>query len=292
MPIALSIVTACFGSCTRATNELAIRKSEAILIAPGIFELAPAIAIPLTRGTLVPSETSLTFTAEGGSTAALLPNGELLTVAHVFHSKTDPATESAKGVVFPFLVGPAPEFASVVASDRKDIANGDWALLSLAPSKNSSVQQLLSSPLRAKLRFDGSAFIPKGTPLYCIGFPRAPEVSMDLPEFGRALTVVQGRAERDCTPDEEILAMTDTELDMRGMSGGPVGTYNNLTGEFTIVGIAVRGTYGSRFLGRRFGQPLFLTSRIPLYVMQRLESQDEIETSSPDAQTTAATISN
>lgn len=290
--LTVSVATIFLISCTRATNDLAIRKSEGMLIAPDIFDLAPAVAIALTRVSIHQSDRGLEFTDEGGATAILLPNGELLTVSHIFRVPIGPATESAKNVVFPFVVGSETRFVSVVESNSNKTPNCDWALLSLMPSKNSALSQVLASPLRTKLRFDGSAFIPKGTPLYCIGFPRAPEASRDLPPYGRALVVVQGRAKGDSAPDEEITAISDTELDMRGMSGGPVATYNNLTGEFTIVGIAVRGTYGSRLFGSRFGQPLFLTSRIPPSVMQRLESHDQSQRTPPDMQMTPSQDSN
>jgi len=253
--------------CVSATNSPEIRDREAALIPGDLYEIAPNVALSISLLRTRYKDEELSLSIDSGATGTLLPNGEMLTAAHAFETGIHLSRESEVGVVYPFLVGKNLQFASVLAYEPVDSSNGDWALLFFGASETRVLPpdpQFVQS-----IRFDGNATIHKGTPLYCLGYPRTPGEYSGTAGFPRELTIVQGRATRDFGPEEEIVAFSDTELDMRGMSGGPVGTFDFWKREFTVVGTAARGSNGARFFGLRW--PYFYASRIAPVVMQRLD---------------------
>lgn len=283
-------------SCTSASNSIEIRNREAILIPRDLYELAPSVAVAISPLRTTHTQDKLTIYSDNGATGTLLPNDEMLTAAHAFKRNFDLAKKplqdfilpvppgadneatrfvQAVAILYPLLVNQSMQFASVVAFEPVDTTGGDWVLFAFTAPNEPIRNAVSDAPLSHLVRFDGSKPIPQGTPLYCVGFPRTPGEKPGLSGIARSLTIIQGRAIRDFGPDEEIEAISDTEIDMRGMSGGPVGTYDFWTREFTVVGTVTHGTTGSTLFGHRFGQPLFVTSRIAPFVMKRLEHPPE-----------------
>lgn len=269
--------------CTTSSNPPEVREREAALIPPDLYQIAPHVALALSPLNSSFVGDHFEHSAESGATGTLLPNDDVLTVAHAFKEGadlakkassdsspfiwTDPRTNQAfeatpTGIVYLFMVNQREQLASVIAFAPADRSNGDWALLSFHPSKFPIRESKLDTS-SLSIRFDGSLPIRRGTPLYCLGFPRTPGETTGILGFARSLTIVQGRATRDFDASEEFNAVSESELDMRGMSGGPVGTYDFFKREFTVVGIVTRGTLGYRFLGQRVGRARFLASRIP-----------------------------
>ncbi|MBX3380398.1 MAG: trypsin-like peptidase domain-containing protein [Phycisphaeraceae bacterium] len=262
-------------ACTQASNSIEIRQQEAQLIPMGLFEVARSVAAPVYPLHTEIGEEKASLYAENGATGTLLPNGQMLTAAHVFHKPIALAEEGKLGVVYPFLIQDKTLFAAAIHFEPPRTSNGDWVLFSLMQSSPTVLPPTPDSIFMQRARFDGRKPIAKGTPLYCVGFPRTPGDYPGLTGFSRELTIVQGCAVGDFGPDEEVEAISTTEIDMRGMSGGPVGTYNFFTGEFTVVGTLTRGSGGVRFFGERFGVPHFTASRIAPVVMKRLEASSD-----------------
>ncbi|MBN8596109.1 MAG: hypothetical protein J0L78_00380 [Planctomycetes bacterium] len=287
---ALSCVIALLGlgGCTFGSNAPEVRQREAALIPLDLYQLAPYVAVAVSPLHTSFEDDHIEFTSENGGTGTLLPNNQMLTAAHTFRKGFDlakkpqensftvpnphggePLQMTIAAYVYPILINSSAQFASVVAFEPADRANGDWVLFSLkAPHPPILDGSLANSPL--SIRFDGTKMIKRGTPLYCLGFPKTPGTNTGITSFPRSMTIVQGTASRDLGADEEIEADTDTEIDMRGMSGGPVGTYDFWNREFTVVGTATHGSVGFRFLGQRVWSPQFVASRIPPVALQRL----------------------
>lgn len=293
-----ALILSCFTGCTTASNSPEVRQREAALIPPDLYQIAPQVALAMSPLHIEFESDHFEFSGKNGCTGTLLSNGEVLTAAHAFKNGFDLSKKPPEGhftvpnpnggdpvemefgsIIYPMLVKSSAQFASVVAFRPVNDVNGDWALLAFAPSTQPLREaSLLNSP--HSIRFDGAKPIRRGTPLYCLGFPKTPGADPGITKFPRSMTIVQGAAERDFSSEEEIAANTTTEIDMRGMSGGPVGTYDFWTGEFTVIGIATRGSIGFKLFGQRVFWPHFVASRIPPVAMQRLEV---LESSPPAA---------
>lgn len=276
-PILFSVAVAAIGfsllGCSYPSNTLEVREREGELIPPGLFEIAPAVSAPIYPLHLEVSGDSLVASGKAGATGTLLPNGELLTASHIFKEQIRPAPAGTLPTVYPFLVDDKLALLSPTRFSPVSAANGDWVLLTSVSSK-----LLTSSPALSKgVRFDGSKPIARGTPLYCIGYPRTPDTYPGVTGFPRALTIVQGYAPRDFGPGEEVTAESETDIDLRGMSGGPVGTYNHFTGVFTVIGTATKGTINFRLFNAKLISPFFTCSRIAPEVMERLSVAPPIE---------------
>lgn len=232
----------------------------------GLFEIAPTVAIPIYPLITEHSDKELSLYSKSGATGTLLPNGEMLTATHVFKLEIVPSSGQEWTVAYPFLIESKLEFAGVLAFEPRQTFNGDWILLTFEYSKAPLFSPAPDSLFARYIRFDGSLPIPKDTPLYCIGYPRTPGGYPGLVGLPRELTIVKGRAFRDYAPGEEVTAISDTKIDMRGMSGGPVGIYDYHTGTFTVVGTVTTGSIGLQLFGISF----FTFSRIAPDVMQRL----------------------
>jgi len=291
-----AIALVCSAGCTTGSNAPEVREREAALVPPGLYQIAPHIAITLSPVHIEYKADHVEYSPESGSTGVLLPNGGVLTLAHAFVERIDLSKKSSMTsrrisapnpnggepiemeigpIVYPFIVNRNPQFASVTAFKPADEPNGDWALLSFTRSQQ-PIRETADGALSPAIGFDGTKPIRRGTPIYCLGFPRTPGEAPGILGFARTMTIVQGRANRDFGPDEEIDAVSDTEIDMRGMSGGPVGTYDFLTGQFTVIGIVTRGSIGFKLFGQPFGRAHFVTSRIPPIALESLNTSESV----------------
>ncbi|MBX3389062.1 MAG: hypothetical protein KF691_06355 [Phycisphaeraceae bacterium] len=177
-PRVLLVLLACmeFAGCS-TSNTLSDREKAAAEIPVCVRQFGPAIVASVTTIQRdVDARCKLTgMSADSVGSAQLLPNGLMLTAAHVFDERWRRGTRPL------ILVNETAVSADVLYRDdsandtllfRPDIANGAFP----SESQPTSLELQLMNPLRSRIRFDGVLPIAQGTTIYAFGYVHAPEL--------------------------------------------------------------------------------------------------------------------
>lgn len=259
--IAAPVVLSGLWGCA-SQNAVSDREKAAAEIPECVRQFGPAVVASVTVVQRdVDSRGKLTgMSAESLGSAQLLPNGLMLTAAHVFDERWQ---KNSRPLIF---VNETVMNAEVVYRDnapndtlvfRPNLARGAFP----SDGQPTSLELQLMNPLRSRIRFDGTKPIARGTTLYAFGYVHAPELdgSDSVPV---AFTIVKGTAIRDFGPQEAIFFRTDAPLRINGMSGGPVAVYDEATETLTVVGLSILGGQW-KWLLFHYGPVFVQASRLP-----------------------------
>lgn len=221
-------------------NTVANREVVSAQIPAHIKQFAFGIQAPIAQMHLsADARSRLGLELRNFGTAQLLPGGNLLTAAHVLDKDAQPGKKVLLLLDADYVIAEV-----LVRHDGRE--NGDWTLLrprlwtDVAGTEPGRIQRRLADPMRCRVRYDGDAEIPAGTRLFAFGYIFAAEMN-DPDIVPIAATIVPGIAASNLSPPGEIRMDIDVPLIVHGMSGGPIGYFDESSDTLVIVGMLKGG---------------------------------------------------
>lgn len=203
---------------------------------------APFLTCLVLDGPMYVEDGVTKFDLDQKQTGTILPNGEILTAGHFLHVPT------VNGQRITFIIEGRRADATVldhyISSDRRK----DYLRMAVdLPKPPNLVTQRLEAHERKLIRFEGGFNLHKGQTVYAVGF--LGQGSLSPPLFGLELKVVPLKAAEGGSSGPLVLDHP-TDVNLFGMSGGPIIACDQETGQLVVVGIVIHSESTSRF-GKR-----------------------------------------